>query len=94
MRDFKQVDEKMNREKLVQAFEDYVANYDLKNPNILLKYIHTGKVADNCEEIAKSLGLSEKDCDIAWEIGMLHDIGRFEQLRRFNTFNDSKSIKR
>lgn len=82
----------MNREKLVQAFEDYVSNYDLSNPNIYLKYVHTGKVAENCECIAKSLGLSEKDCDLAWEIGMLHDIGRFEQLRRFNTFFDNLSI--
>lgn len=82
----------MNREKLVQAFETYVANYDLSNPNIYLKYVHTGKVAENCECIAKSLGLSEKDCDLAWEIGMLHDIGRFEQLRRFDTFFDHLSI--
>lgn len=82
----------MNREKLVQAFENYVSNYDLSDPNIYLKYVHTGKVAENCECIAKSLGLSEMDCDLAWEIGMLHDIGRFEQLRRFNTFFDNLSI--
>lgn len=49
-------------------------------------------MASNCESIAKSLGISQKDVDIAWEIGMLHDIGRFEQLRRFDTFDDSKSI--
>lgn len=82
----------MNRKKLVEAFEEYVSHYDLKDPNIYLKYVHTGKVAENCEEIAKSLGLSEKDCDLAWEIGMLHDIGRFEQLRRFHTFFDNLSI--
>lgn len=82
----------MNREKLVQAFENYVSNYDLNNPNIYLKYVHTGKVAENCECIAQSLGLSETDCDLAWEIGMLHDIGRFEQLRRFDTFFDNISI--
>lgn len=82
----------MNREKLVNAFEAYVSNYDLKDPNIYLKYVHTGKVAENCECIAKSIGLSEKDCELAWEIGMLHDIGRFEQLSRFNTFFDHLSI--
>lgn len=82
----------MNREKIVQAFETYAANYDLKDPNIYLKYVHTGKVAENCEKIAKSLGLSVSDCNLAWEIGMLHDIGRFEQLRRFDTFNDAVSI--
>jgi hypothetical protein len=30
--------------------------------------------------------------DLAWFIGMLHDIGRFEQLRRFGTFSDADSI--
>lgn len=82
----------MNREKIKQAFEEYASNYDLNDPNIYLKYIHTGKVAENCEHIAKSLGLSEEDVDLAWESGMLHDIGRFEQLRRYNTFNDAVSI--
>lgn len=82
----------MNRERIIQTFEEYVSHYDLKDPNIYLKYIHTGKVAQNCECIARSLGLPEKDCNLAWEIGMLHDIGRFEQLRRFHTFNDSVSI--
>lgn len=82
----------MNRDKLIQAFENYVSGYNLKDPNIYLKYIHTGKVAQNCECIARSLGLEEEDCDLAWEIGMLHDIGRFEQLRRFDTFIDAVSI--
>lgn len=82
----------MKRERIKQVFEEYTSNYDLKDPNIYLKYIHTGKVAENCECIARSLGLSEDDCELAWEIGMLHDIGRFEQLRRFDTFNDSVSI--
>ena len=82
----------MNRERLVKAFNEYTANYDLDYPNIYLKYVHTGKVAENCECIAKSLNLSSADCDLAWEIGMLHDIGRFEQLRRFDTFLDSISI--
>lgn len=82
----------MDRERLVKAFETYVSNYNLKDPNIYLKYIHTGKVAENCECIAQSLGLSKEDCELAWEIGMLHDIGRFEQLRRFHTFFDNLSI--
>ena len=30
--------------------------------------------------------------DIAWLLGMLHDIGRFEQIRRFGTFNDAQSV--
>ena len=82
----------MDRKKITHAFEEYVSKYNLKEPNIYTKYVHTGRVAQNCENIARSLNLSEEEVDIAWEIGMLHDIGRFEQLRRFDTFDDSKSI--
>ena len=82
----------MERKKIICTFENYVSNYNLNDPNIYLKYKHTGKVAENCERIAKSLNLSENDIDLAWEIGMLHDIGRFEQLRRFDTFIDTESI--
>ena len=82
----------MDRKKIICTFENYVSNYNLNDPNIYLKYKHTGKVAENCERIAKSLDLPAKDVDLAWEIGMLHDIGRFEQLRRFDTFIDTESI--
>ncbi len=82
----------MDRKKIREQFEQYVSEYDLTDPKILLKYIHTGKVAENCDRIAVSLDLSEEDRNIAWVIGMLHDIGRFEQLRRYDTFMDSVSI--
>ena len=75
-----------------KVFEEYAEKYDLNDPKIYLKYIHTGKVANNSERIAKSLGFSEKDVFLAWKSGMLHDIGRFEQLRRYGTFMDAESI--
>ncbi len=82
----------MNREKIKQAFESYTSKFDMCNPNVWMKYYHTGMVAQNCDAIAQSLGLSEEEQDIAWTIGMLHDVGRFEQLKRYNTFNDAISI--
>lgn len=82
-----------NRREMIQkAFDGYARKYDLDDPNILLKYVHTGKVAQNCETIARTLGMTEKERFLAWTIGMLHDIGRFEQLRQFHTFNDAVSI--
>ena len=56
----------MDRKKIICTFEKYVSNYNLNDPNIYLKYKHTGKVAENCERIAKSLNLSEQDIDLAW----------------------------
>ena len=32
------------------------------------------------------------DTDLAWLIGLLHDIGRFEQVRRYGTFVDARSV--
>ncbi|NCB92946.1 MAG: HD domain-containing protein [Clostridia bacterium] len=82
----------MNREDFIKTFDDYVSDYDLSDAKIKLKYIHTGEVAKNAERIAESLALSKEDQELCWEIGMLHDIGRFEQLRRYDTFMDADSI--
>lgn len=82
----------INRENVINAFAEYVRNYDPSDEKIKLKIDHTYRVAGLCQRIAESLGLSEPDVDIAWLIGMLHDIGRFEQIRRFGTFNDVQSV--
>ncbi|MCR5716971.1 MAG: HD domain-containing protein [Lachnospiraceae bacterium] len=82
----------INRDLVTRAFDEYTASYDATDPKIDLKIKHTGRVADLSEQIAGSLSLSPHDIDLAWLIGMLHDIGRFEQLRRFNTFIDRESI--
>ncbi|MDO5518558.1 MAG: HD domain-containing protein [Clostridium sp.] len=36
--------------------------------------------------------MSKEEADLAWLTGLLHDIGRFEQIRRYGTFNDALSI--
>ena len=82
----------INRKNVINAFAEYVRNYDPSDEKIKLKIDHTYRVAGLCQRIAESLGLSESDVDIAWLLGMLHDIGRFEQIRRFGTFNDAKSV--
>lgn len=82
----------INRKNVINAFAEYVRNYDPSDEKIKLKIDHTYRVAGLCQRIAESLGLSELDVDIAWLLGMLHDIGRFEQIRRFGTFNDAQSV--
>lgn len=81
----------MNRTKATAAFDEYVSNYDPDNPLIHLKVIHSYKVAEIAERIARSLN-NEELVDFAWMLGLLHDIGRFEQARRYNTFVDSQSV--
>ena len=80
----------LNRNAVTAAFERYVAGYNAADPKIKLKIDHTYRVAGLCERIAADI--SAADVDLAWLCGMLHDIGRFEQVRRYGTFVDAVSI--
>lgn len=80
----------IDRYKVITEFNSYVSSYDMTNVKIRLKAEHTFRVAALCEKLSKTI--VSCDSDLAWLTGMLHDIGRFEQIRRYNTFNDSKSI--
>jgi len=73
-----------------KAFNSYVAAYDAEDPKIKLKIAHTYRVAALCERIAGETGAGRTE--LAWLTGMLHDIGRFEQIRRYNTFVDAVSV--
>lgn len=81
----------IDRDRARRAFSAYVAPYDIKNPRIALKVGHTYRVAAAGERIARSLGLAGDELDLAWLCCLLHDIGRFEQLRRWDTFSDARS---
>lgn len=83
---------KIDRQHVCETFDAYVKNYDIKDEKIRLKAEHTYRVSELCERIAKSLALDEEDVDLAWLLGMLHDIGRFEQVKRYGTFMDSQSV--
>lgn len=82
----------INRHRAKEVFADYVSSYDMNIGQNHLKVKHTYKVADISERIANQLGLSPLDADLAWLIGLLHDIARFEQNKRFGTFNDLVSV--
>lgn len=81
-----------DRERIRGTFAAYAARYDDSNPKIKLKIDHTYRVAALCDRIAEDIGLDAEDKATAWCIGMLHDIGRFEQVRRYNTFSDADSV--
>lgn len=82
----------INKPHVEQTFAAYTAKYNPADPKIKLKIDHTYRVATFCDSIARSLNLSDEDRDIAWLCGMLHDLGRFEQIKRYGIFNDSQSI--
>lgn len=82
----------IDRHRVRGAFRAYTAHYDMDNPRIALKADHTYRVAALAEDIARSLRLGPHEVDLAWLCGMLHDVGRFEQVRRYDTFVDSRSV--
>ena len=82
----------MDIEKAKKEFINYTKNYDLSDSNIKRKQKHSIRVMENSNKIAKSLNLNEKDKYIATLIGLLHDIGRFEQYKQYKTYKDINSI--
>ena len=78
--------------KTKQEFKRYVENYNPKDEKIKIKINHIERVAEISKKIAQNLKLSEEEIQLAELIGLLHDIGRFEQIRLYNTFNDKDSI--
>ena len=83
---------RIDRQKALCAFANYVEGYNAEDPKVKLKIDHTYRVAGFCQRIARSLELSHEDIDLAWFCGLLHDVGRFEQLRNYGTFIDAQSI--
>ena len=69
-----------------KVFNEYVKKYNANDGKIALKIAHILRVADLSKKIAISLNLSEENIELAELIGLLHDIGRFEQVRIYNTF--------
>ena len=79
-------------DKAKKTFMEYIKNYNPDDPKIKLKIDHMLRVTEVAGRIAKDLKLSEEDIQLAKLIGLLHDIGRFEQIKQYNTFLDKISI--
>ena len=83
----------INLEKAEKNFKDYLKDYDLNNGNIKLKIKHTYEVMKKSEYISKGLNLNKEDIDLSKLIALLHDIGRFEQVKQTNDFIDSTGFE-
>ena len=89
----------MDAEQLEQFkkwFYDYVATFytgdNLYDDNIRLKECHTRRICGDIVMLADKLGLSEQQKIIAQTTGLFHDVGRFEQYKRFHSYNDVGTI--
>lgn len=82
----------INLSQAKEEFEKYVKPYGRDNVKICRKIEHSYRVIEVAEQIAKTLKLEGEDLELAKLIGLLHDIGRFEQIRIYDTFSDKDSI--
>lgn len=72
--------------KCKEEFIKYTEKFDLENEGIKRKQEHSLRVMEDSQKIAKALNLSEEEIELASLIGLIHDIGRFEQYGRNNTY--------
>ena len=81
---------------LVRLYDGYVDTYrgaDGRLPSMMeLKRVHTGKVVENAAAIADGEAFTREERELALAAALLHDTGRYEQLKRYNTFRDSESV--
>jgi len=71
------------------VFREYLKDYDPTDGKVRLKITHTYHTVALSEFIARELGLPDEDIQLAKLIALLHDIGRFDQVKRFQRFSDT-----
>lgn len=81
----------INYENVLQEFKKYISNYDLQNKEVALKVSHSYHVADLAKKLAKRMNLNEEDTCLVMSIGLLHDIGRFIQYQKKQSYSDIKT---
>lgn len=74
---------------------EHIASFNAEDEGVKnafrMKKEHTAFVRKNCVELAEFLKLDEHLKDMAELIGLCHDLGRYYQYDKYNTFNDSQS---
>ena len=83
-------------DRLKQHFAEYVRTFytpgdDYLNNNLHLKECHTRRVCAEMRALAAALEMNDGDTLLAETIGLLHDVGRFEQFKKYRTYKDALS---
>lgn len=75
----------------IDSYIEYVLRFE-QEPNLICKTDHSFRVMKNITYIFYDLGFKEEYIELARFIGLYHDFGRYEQWRRYKSFNDQKTI--
>lgn len=77
-------------------FADYIRSFKSRDENLKsnaeLKENHSRRVCEEILNIGRHLGLGINEMRMAEIIALLHDVGRFEQYARYQTFVDARSV--
>lgn len=82
-------------EKVRRLYGEYVDGYRENGelpPMMALKLRHTDMVVANAKAIIEGEGMDSETAEACELAALLHDTGRYEQLKRYNTFRDSDSV--
>ena len=71
-------------EKCKKEFLKYTEKFNFEKEGIKRKQLHSLRVMEESKKVAKALKLNKEEIELAELIGLLHDIGRFEQYNREN----------
>lgn len=89
----------MNKEQLIKFkawFDKFVAGFygndEYINANIKLKQVHSGRVCEEMLYLADQLRLEGNQRLLAETIALFHDVGRFPQFAKYQTYSDPKSV--
>jgi len=76
-----------------KSFTDkFLYQDDIKDYPFIIKKEHTARVCAIILAICHDLNVSEHVCRLAQIIALFHDLGRFEQYARYQTFKDNESV--
>ena len=79
-------------ERAKRELEKHFQELEKKDRKTERKVGHMYRVANISKKIATKLNLTEEQIQLAELIGLLHDIGRFEQYKKFDQTVDSKTL--
>ena len=76
-----------------RAYVDTYRGPDGTLPSMMqLKLLHTSKVVEAARQIASGEGFDARTALVCEAAALLHDTGRYEQLKVYNTFRDADSV--
>jgi len=77
--------------KIFQEYADSFIDRSSQPSPLVLKKEHTMRVCGEIDSLAQELSLNENEQLLARTMALFHDLGRFRQFEKYNTFLDMQS---